>query len=99
MKKLKSLLFALLLIPMLALADNHPDREGSSGLVNINTADLTALTQLKQIGKAKATAIIADRKINGKFGSVKDLTRVKGIGPAILKANKGMITISNKASE
>jgi DNA polymerase-3 subunit alpha len=41
--------------------------------------------QLKGVGEALATTIMADREANGPFKSAQDLLRVKGIGPAKLK--------------
>lgn len=62
-------------------------------LVNINTADVAALTQLKGIGVKKAEAIVAWRNANGKFKTVEQLLDVKGVGEAILAANRDKISI------
>lgn len=59
------------------------DPEGQ-GLVNINTANATQLTQLPGVGPAIAQKIIDYRTANGPFTSVDDLTRVPGIGAAKL---------------
>ncbi|MCK5663663.1 MAG: helix-hairpin-helix domain-containing protein [Thiotrichaceae bacterium] len=48
--------------------------------VNINTADAKALETLTGIGSTKAAAIVTYRTENGKFISVEDLSKVKGIG-------------------
>lgn len=48
--------------------------------VNINTANVEQLQSLPNIGAVKAEAIVKERKANGPFESVEDLTRVKGIG-------------------
>lgn len=48
--------------------------------VNINTANVEQLQTLPNIGQVKAEAIVKERKANGPFKSVEDLTRVKGIG-------------------
>ena len=53
--------------------------------VNINTANQTELESLPGIGPVKAKAILEYRKKNGGFKSVKELTRVDGIGPVTLK--------------
>ena len=50
------------------------------GRIDINTADASAFTGLKGIGKKKAAKIIADRGTNGPFADVGALTRVKGVG-------------------
>lgn len=59
------------------------DAEGQ-GLVNINTANATQLTQLPGVGPAIAQKIIDYRTANGPFTSVDDLTKVPGIGTAKL---------------
>ena len=51
-----------------------------SGLVNINTADASALDALPGVGPATAEAIIKDREENGPFASIEDIMRVSGIG-------------------
>ncbi len=53
-------------------------------LKELNKADKSELMQIKGIGEAKADAIIKERK-KEKFKSFKDVTRVKGIGEAIVK--------------
>jgi len=52
--------------------------------ININTADKTLLTQLPGIGPKTADSIVKYRKENGKFKSINDLTKVKGIGDKTL---------------
>ena len=54
--------------------------DASSGLVNINTADVDALMELPGVGEATARAIIENREQLGPFTSVDDLLRVSGIG-------------------
>ena len=52
----------------------------SSGLININTADVAGLQKISGVGKKTAEAIIADRKKQGPFKKIKDICRVSGIG-------------------
>lgn len=67
--------------------------------LDINTATVEQLTDaLNGVGKAKAEAIVQDREKNGKFKSVEDLDRVKGIGPAIIKKNRDKITVGAGAA-
>jgi len=66
-------------------------KEGSK--LNINTATLAELTNLKGIGDKKAQAIVDYREKQGKFTSVDQLADVSGIGPATLEANRDMIIV------
>ncbi|NIA05558.1 MAG: competence protein ComE [Proteobacteria bacterium] len=54
-------------------------------MVNINTAGVKELATLSGIGPAKAKAIVLYRQTNGQFKNTKDLIRVKGIGPNLMK--------------
>jgi competence protein ComEA len=51
--------------------------------LNINTATASELSLLPGIGPLRAENIVNDREVNGPFGSVSDVTRVKGIGKVI----------------
>jgi competence protein ComEA len=62
--------------------------------LDINTATVEQLdTAMVGIGKVKAEAIFQDREKNGKFKSIDDLERVKGIGHATIEKNRGKITV------
>lgn len=65
----------------------------ATGLVNINTADVSALTTLSGIGESTAKKIVADREKNGPFKNKKDITRVSGIGDKKYEAIKDSITV------
>jgi competence ComEA-like helix-hairpin-helix protein len=52
--------------------------------LNINAADSAALERLAGIGPYMAGRIVAYRNRHGSFGSVDDLLKVGGIGPATL---------------
>lgn len=84
-------------LPVYAVDNAQPIKTNSelqhALTVNINTADVQVLTQLKGIGDKKAADIIAWRETNGKFESVEQLLEVKGIGKSILEANKSKLTI------
>ena len=49
--------------------------------VDLNRADRSELMQVPGLGPGKADAIVAHRNAVGSFGSVNDLSGVKGIGP------------------
>jgi len=92
MRKLKSwisiiavLLFIFVWFPNLWAAGTQK--------ININTASADELMNLKGIGEKKAKAIIEFRKTNGLFKQPEDLTKVPGIGPKTLEANKNRIAV------
>lgn len=55
------------------------------GLIILNEASATELTQLPSVGPARAEAIIKLRERLGRFKKISDLLRVKGIGWKSLK--------------
>ena len=74
-------------------SDNGSDSTGDS-LVNINTADVSELTQLPGIGEAKAQAIIAYRDEHGAFGSIEEIKNVSGIGEGIYNKLSSYIKVN-----
>lgn len=66
----------------------------SAEKVNINTADAAALSaSLKGVGAAKAEAIVAWREEHGPFQAAAQLTEVRGIGDALVEANRDKIAV------
>ncbi len=61
--------------------------------VNINSADVKQLTQLKGVGESKAAAIIEYRQANGKFSAIEELTNVKGIGDKLVEQNRHYLVL------
>lgn len=68
--------------------DNRTD-----GVVNLNTADQTALETLPRIGPALAQRIIEWRDENGRFRSVDDLLAVPGIGEKLLAGVRDKVRV------
>lgn len=65
--------------------------------VNVNTATAEDIAKdLKGVGQAKAGAIVLYREKNGSFKSLKDLTKVKGIGAATIDKNRENIQLEVK---
>lgn len=56
------------------------DKQNVDSKIDINTASVEQLQQLKGIGPSKAQAIVEDRERKGKFKRIEDIKRVKGIG-------------------
>jgi competence protein ComEA len=59
----------------------------AAGPVNVNTATVEELSQLTNIGPAKAAAIVSYREEHGPFRSVQELTKVTGIGERTIEMN------------
>lgn len=83
-------LFAtLILLFSLATGFAHADQS----VININSADATALSSLDGIGDSKAEAIVAYREANGPFATTQDLSNVKGIGARTVEKNAERLTV------
>jgi competence protein ComEA len=54
--------------------------------VDVDRAPAVELTRLPRIGPGLAARIVADRARKGPFGSLEQLDRVPGVGPAVLEA-------------
>ena len=78
-------LFVLSMVPV-ALADDGEK-------ININTATVEELVNLKRIGPKYAERIVQYRDANGPFVKVEDIMMVKGIGPKTLEVNKDMLIV------
>ena len=82
LKMLRISLFALLLFPLSVMAE----------AIDINSADSTALEQVKGVGPAKAAAIVKYRDEHGPFASVDDLVKVPCIGERSLESLRPQVT-------
>ncbi|MBG9372994.1 ComEA family DNA-binding protein [Corynebacterium diphtheriae] len=58
----------------------------ADGRVRLNSATVAELEQLDGIGAKTAAAIVSYRDSHGGFGSLEELQKVKGIGPAKYQA-------------
>ena len=69
------------------------DDNTTNSLISINDASIEQLTTLPGIGKSKANDIIEYRNQNGKFQTIDDIKKVKGIGESVFEKIKDSITI------
>lgn len=69
------------------------EEPAGGGLVNLNQADASELEALPGVGPVLAERIVADREANGPFASLDDLSRVPGVGDAIVGALEGVATV------
>ena len=74
-------------VPML------PGSFQESGLVNINTADLSALCSLPGIGESRARDIITYREKNGAFQKKEDIMQVSGIKESLYQRICDLISV------
>lgn len=65
----------------------------STGVINLNTADVTALEHVKGLGATKAQAIVTYRQQHGNFASVADLSKVPGFGPKMVAKLQSELTV------
>lgn len=64
------------------------------GPLDLDFASIAAIESLPRIGPALARRIAANRDSFGAFGSLEGLQRVRGIGPAIAKSLRTVVTFS-----
>lgn len=64
-----------------------------NNIVNLNTAGLANLCTLPGIGEVKAQAIIDYRSENGKFQTIDDIVKVKGIGAKTLEKIRHRLSV------
>lgn len=88
MKKTVSLLSSLLLCAFLSGGALAAEK------VDINNADAATLDRvLDGVGPSKAEAIVSHRDKHGAFRSADELAEVKGIGLALVEANRDRIEV------
>lgn len=92
MKRASQFIICLTLIFSLALSQlTFAESPIETSRININTATVEELTELKGIGQKKAMAIIKYRETQGEIKSLEDLKDVTGIGEAIIQKNINQI--------
>ena len=62
-------------------------------LIDLNTATAEQLQSLPRIGPVTAKRIIEYREISGRFSSIEDLTKVKGIGEKTLERIRHQVVV------
>ncbi len=71
--------------------------DAGSPAVDLNRASAEQLEELPGVGAAKAEAIVAHRKANGRFATFDDLEAVRGIGPALVERLRPLVTLGKPA--
>jgi competence ComEA-like helix-hairpin-helix protein len=78
-----------------AAAQARPLRPGE--VVDVDRASAAELDRLPRVGAMLARRIVDDRDTNGPFGSLEGLSRVPGLGPALLRGLERQVTFSGVA--
>ena len=68
-----------------------------SAPIDLDVADADAIEALPRIGPALARRIVDDREQRGAFGSLKELERVRGVGPSLAASLRERVTFSGTA--
>lgn len=71
----------------------------AGSMVNINTASVKELQQIKGVGKTLAERIVAYREEAGPFKEAKEITKVKGVGKGTFEKIKDQISVGEKTAE
>jgi comEA protein len=74
-------------------AFDHGDTAVMSDKININEAGIETLTRLQHIGPSLAKRIVEYRNEVGRFTSIEDIKKVKGIGDKLFDRIKDDISI------
>ena len=92
MKKIKKILVVLSVFAVLMMFSFNVYAQEKE-MVNINTATVKELVQLKGVGNQYAQKIVEYRETNGSFQKPEDIKNVQGIGQKTWEMNKGVIVI------
>lgn len=82
-----------LYFPTMEEMETRPAQDAGAGLININSADIAALSTLPGIGEARARDIISYREAHGAFENCEDIMKVPGIKTNVYSKISDMITV------
>ena len=72
----------------------QPDPAPSAGRLDLDVATAAQIESLPGIGPVLAKRVVSDRETRGPFGSIANLRRVSGIGPALAGKLAPVVTFS-----
>ncbi|MFC1812248.1 ComEA family DNA-binding protein [Thermodesulfobacteriota bacterium] len=91
MQRTKSILLICIAMAMVLVLIGPVGAE-KANTININTASVQELTQLKRIGSKYAERIVEYRD-KSPFKSPEEIMNVPGIGPKVFELNKDLIVV------
>ena len=94
----KSHLMTLALVILSICGSAFAAETPSSGVVNINTADVAQLSLLPGVGAKAAQRIIEYRTQHGAFAKTSDLMQVKGFGDKSFERLNPYLSVSGKTT-
>ncbi len=80
--------------PALAPRSTQRERLLAAEPLDLNAADVEDLRLLPRIGPTLAQRIVEERDRAGRFATVSELARVRGIGPATVERLRPLVTVS-----
>lgn len=90
MKRVKKHILIALSITLFSLI--AVNAQASDEKININTATIEQLSEIRGIGPAIAQRIVEYRQENGSFSSADEIVNVRGVGPKTLENIRDSIT-------
>ena len=92
MEKIKRTLAVLSIFAVLVMFSVNVYAQ-EKGKVNINTATVKELVQLKGVGNQYAQKIVSYREAEGPFKKPEDIMNVQGVGQKTWEMNKDLIVV------
>lgn len=92
----KRSILVLILVVVLGWFVSGNALAAAEGKININTASIEELEQLKGVGSAYAAKIVEYREQNGPFTAPEDIMNVQGIGDKTFDENKDIIVVEDQ---
>ncbi|GEM_PF-592126 len=80
-----------------AIAADLPEEEAGPG-IDINEAGIEELQELPRVGEVTAEAIITYREQQGGIGSLEELKRIDGLGPATIQQLEDYVRLDETAA-
>jgi competence protein ComEA len=91
-------ILSLVIISICGAAFADTQSTAPAGVVNINTADASQLSNLPRVGSKAAQRIVEYRSAHGPFARTSDIMQVKGFGQKSYDRLSQFITVEGKTT-